>query len=315
VLTYGRQQLEGVIAATVTPFGPDGEVDIGAFEKQVAFLVSSNVHGLLTAGSIGEGPLLSTEEKIALLRAARSASGSRVKICAGCIATTTKIALEEVLESAKLEPDYVVVVAPYYYNYSAASIQAHFEQIAARSPVPVLIYNIPQHTHNPIDLYTMRQLSHVGNIAGVKDTSGDFKYLVRSRCLDFPSRFLWFQGDDLLIESSLIQGCSGMVSGLVGIWPQPFTSMYECRTAQETEGMDFCQKRIAGLLDILNKVEADPVTIVKTALDLLGRSGSRTRVRHGGLSEAQRAVIRAELDRLEMESFPSQLAQTRKGLA
>lgn len=296
--------MQGVIAAVPTPLKDDRTVDYGAFERHLDYLIASKVDGILVAGSVGEGPFLKTREKADLLRVAKDCSGRNVKICAGCLGPSTESVVDEVLKQAELEPDYVVAVAPYYFGVSQASIFYHFEEIARRSPVPVIVYNIPRHTHNPIDLETLHELSLVKNIAGVKDSTGDFKYFYRSRIEAFPPDFLWFQGDDMLIGPSLVRGATGLVSGLVGLWPEPFVRIFrEARRGNILE-VESCQRDISNLFGILKLVECDAITVIKKALELLGWCSALTKLRSKPLTEEKSETIRRALKRLGLEHCP-----------
>jgi len=97
--------------------------------------------------------------------------------------------LREIEAFAPLEPDYIVSVTPYYYNVSQNDILCHFREIAYHSPVPIIVYHIPQNTHNYIEISTVLELAQIDNIAGIKDSSGNFINFGRACLNKVPKQF------------------------------------------------------------------------------------------------------------------------------
>ena len=101
-------------------------------------------------------------------------SEGKIFLCAACLQPSTEMVMNEIKMIEKYKPDYIVAVTPYYYSTSQDIIIEHFKKIAHYSSVPLILYNIPQCTHNKIELNTVLELAKEKNIAGIKDSSGDF---------------------------------------------------------------------------------------------------------------------------------------------
>ena len=166
--------LKGIIPALITPMRRDGTIHEALLEKQVTYLSKAGVHGFLINGTTGEGPLLSRDEKRRTFVVTKRASKRKQFLCLTCIQPSTELTLDEILAFESLQPDFVVVTAPFYFTFSQKEILHHFEKIAEQSPFPVIAYNIPQCTHNKIDYETMLEISSMENVVGLKDSSGDF---------------------------------------------------------------------------------------------------------------------------------------------
>ncbi|GAI97622.1 unnamed protein product, partial [marine sediment metagenome] len=219
--------LPGIIPALILPVNEDGKINFKLLKKQVAYLVLAGVHGLFINGTTGEGAWLTTDEKVQVFKVAREMSEGRVFLCAACLQPFTEMVINEAKIFEKYKPDYFVAVTPYYYNISQDAIIEHFKKIADCSSVPLIIYNIPQCTHNKIELSTVLELAKEENVAGIKDSSGDFISFTRGIYTPVPESFSWIQGEDYLDGSALNYGADGMVTGLGNVFIKPYVRMYK----------------------------------------------------------------------------------------
>ena len=167
-------RLKGVIPAIITPMDEQGAIDFALLEKQTEYLAAAGVHGFFVGGTTAEGAYLSTREKGEVFRAVRSVTGGRQFLCAAYIRSCTASVLEEMRALEKTEPDFVVAVSPYYLAMRQQDIKAHFRAIAREASAPLIIYNIPGNTHNPIALETVLELAEEDNVVGIKDSTGNF---------------------------------------------------------------------------------------------------------------------------------------------
>jgi len=143
-----KKKLEGVIPALILPVNEKGKINFKLLEKQATYLISAGVNGLFINGTTGEGAWLTTDEKVEAFKVVKEISEGKVFLCAACIQPSTEIVIDEIKAFEKLEPDYIVAVTPYYYSVSQNVIIEHFKKIAQYSSIPLIIYNIPQCTHN-----------------------------------------------------------------------------------------------------------------------------------------------------------------------
>lgn len=290
-----QHHLHGVIPAIITPFTETGHVDFELFDKQVEYLSSAGVQGLFVNGTTGEGAYLNSGEKRETFQHVKQITQGRQFLCAACLQPSTDMALQEIRQFEALEPDFMVTVAPYYYGVSQEAIYQHYAAIAAHSPAPVIVYNIPSRTHNPIALDTIFQLAEVENIAGVKDSSGDFATFSRGVYANTDPAFAWIQGEDYLDGPAFLVGADGIVTGLGNVWIEPYLSMYKASQAHDANGIHQAQKQINALYDIVQRVGGKTIPAIKAGALCFGRSSAHMKIPALGLNEDQIALVRNSL--------------------
>ncbi|GAB4116485.1 MAG: 4-hydroxy-tetrahydrodipicolinate synthase [Candidatus Caldatribacteriota bacterium] len=264
--------LTGIIPAVITPLEQDGKICIELLQKQVDYLASSGVQGFFVNGTSGEGAWLSIEEKIVIYKIVRGLKKQGQFLCAACIQPSTEMVLREVDTFASLEPDFIVAVTPYYYKVSQNDILYHFQKIADYSPFPVILYNIPQHTNNNIEISTILELAKINNIAGIKDSSGNFINFSRICLSDLPKHFSLIQGEDYLDAASFNIGADGIVTGLGNVYIKPYVDMYLAAQSGDFKRVIDKQRQINALYEIIQITERKVIPAIKAATSLLGRS-------------------------------------------
>ena len=267
-----KKKLEGVIPALILPVNEKGKIDFKLLEKQATYLISAGVNGLFINGTTGEGAWLTTDEKVEAFKVAKEMSEGKVFLCAACIQPSTEIVINEIKAFEKLEPDYIVAVTPYYYSVSQNVIIEHFKKIAQYSSIPLIIYNIPQCTHNKIELSTILKLAQEENIAGVKDSSGDFISFTRGVYTSVPESFSWIQGEDYLDGPAFNCGANGIVTGLGNVWIEPYIKMFQAAKARNNSRVNEIQKEINNLYELIQITGGKVIPAIKAAVTLLGRS-------------------------------------------
>ncbi len=268
----GKKKLEGIIPALILPFKKNGKINFELLEKQVSYLVSSGINGLFVNGTTGEGAWLTMEEKEQVFKFVKEISKGKVFLCAACLQPTTELAMSEIKIYEKYEPDYLVAVTPYYYSVSQNVVIEHFKKIAHCSSVPLILYNIPQCTHNKIELNTVLELAKEENIAGLKDSSGDFISFTRGMYASVPETFSWIQGEDYLDGSALNCGANGMVTGLGNVFIEPYIRMYQAAKKGNYQKVNELQKKINKLYEIIHVTGGKVIPAIKVGAALLGRS-------------------------------------------
>jgi len=272
----------------------DGSINLSLLEKQTDYLVQAGVHGLFICGGNGEGAYLATQEKKEVYKCVRSVAGKKVFLCLAMIQPSTAATLEEMKFLEDCDADYIVSTTPFYYKADQNVIRAHFKEVAARAHAPVIIYNIPSSTNNPVELETIYALSGLDDIAGVKDSSGDFCSFSRGLLGPRYDKFSWIQGEDYLCAPSLLCGANGMVSGLSNARAEPYVEMYRAYEAGDASGILKCQSKINMMYKIINGVySANGVGAIKAATELSGRGSRWMREKALTLSDEQiRAVAK-----------------------
>lgn len=198
-----------VTTAMITPFRPDGSLDLDAAQKVATHLVDQGNDGLIISGTTGEAPTTSDAEKVELLRAVIAAVGDRAKIVAGAGSNNTAHSLESARAAEAAGAHGLLVVTPYYNKPPQEGLFRHFTAIADATELPVMLYDIPGRSGVPIDTETLVRLAAHPRIVANKDAKGD---LGRASWAIARSGLAWYSGDDMLNLPLLSVGAIGFVS-------------------------------------------------------------------------------------------------------
>ncbi|GAC1564411.1 MAG: 4-hydroxy-tetrahydrodipicolinate synthase [Vulcanimicrobiaceae bacterium] len=205
-------KLGSLLTAMLTPFAPDGSVDLGETKRLARFLVDEGNTGLVISGTTGESPALDDAEKLALFAACKDAVGDRAAIVAGTGGNNTRHSVALTKRASAAGADAILAVVPYYNKPTQDGMLLHFGAIAEATSLPVVIYNIPSRTGANMLPTTLLELARRhGNVAGVKESSGDlaqFSAILRDR----PAGFGFWVGDDHLFLPSIALGGDGLIS-------------------------------------------------------------------------------------------------------
>jgi 4-hydroxy-tetrahydrodipicolinate synthase len=212
-----QKKLNGVIIATPTPLKSNEDVDISLFSKLVEYIIQQGASGIMTTGTMGEGTALLDSQRFLAIKTAVEVSKGRVPI----LATVSDVSTRRTLELAKavqdLGPDYIVTTSPFYYKFpDNKSVLGFLETISKNIKMPLIFYNAPGATGNSVDANTLDQILHLPNVAGVKDSSGNFNIVMEllRRYPDKSSRpGTIMQGDETMFDVSLLMGADGVVTG------------------------------------------------------------------------------------------------------
>lgn len=201
-----------VLTAMVTPFTPDGVLDLSLAERLADHLVSHGSDGLVVCGTTGESPTLSWEEQHALFSAVKGAVGARSVVLAGSGSNCTAEAVEATAKAAALGADGALVVVPYYNKPPQEGLEAHFRAVAQAAPeLPLMLYNIPARTGCHLAPETVERLLDCSNVVAFKAASGTTEEVqqLRGLCGD---QLAIYSGDDSLTLPMLSVGAAGVVS-------------------------------------------------------------------------------------------------------
>lgn len=200
-----------VLTAMITPFDASGGVDHGAVWDLAKHLVDTGSDGIVVAGTTGESPTLSDDEKVGLFRAVVDAVGGTAAVVAGAGTYDTAHSVHLTQAAAEAGCDGVMAVTPYYNRPSQAGLLAHFTAIADASALPVLLYNIPSRTGRRIEVETIAEAAGHPRIVAVKDAVGDLGFTTKTR-LAVGEEFGIYSGDDILTLPVIASGGDGVVS-------------------------------------------------------------------------------------------------------
>lgn len=260
--------LRGIIPPVITPMNEDESVNEQELRHQVNHLIEAGVHGLFPFGTNGESYILSEKEKEQVLSVVIEENRGRVPVYAGtgCVGTKDTIRVSQMAEA--LGADALSVITPWFAKASDEELYEHYCAVAKEVKIPVILYNIPVRTGNSISPALAERLSEVDNIAGIKDSSGDFdnmlQYLERTRGKDF----VVLSGNDSLIYWNLLAGGNGGIAGCANVYPETMVSIYERFMKGDLEGAKKAQESIRSFRNCFKY--GNPNTIVKTAVSMLG---------------------------------------------
>ncbi len=209
-----------MLVALVSPVTREGRVDEPAIARLVDHVIEGGVTGILALGSTGETASLDEPSRRAVLAATVRAARGRVPVLCGVAQSHLAAARAELEAAARLGALAALVAPPFYYPIDQPTVLAFFRQLAPDSPLPILLYNIPQFTKVVAEPATVATLAREGVIAGIKDSSRDFEYFesVCAATRDLP-RFRIFTGSDTMLLASLVMGGAGTICGAANVAP------------------------------------------------------------------------------------------------
>ena len=205
-----EKDLGRVLTAMITPFLPDGELDLAGAERIARLLVDNGNDGVVVAGTTGESPTLSHDEKLQLFMTVRGAIPDAV-VVAGTGTYDTRATIELSREAEKLGVDAVMAVVPYYNKPPQKSLYAHFSSIAAAIDGPLVLYNVPTRTIANLAQETAIRLSEIDNIVALKEANPDVSQCA-AVCAGMAPGFRVYSGEDSLTLSMLAVGAHGVIS-------------------------------------------------------------------------------------------------------
>ncbi len=216
--------MKGTGVAIITPFKSGGEVDFAALENLIDYIIEGGVEYIVTLGTTGETPVLSSDEKKDIIAVTMAKVEGRVPVVVGMGGNNTAELVHE-LETYPLEKAAAVLSAsPYYNKPSQEGIIQHYKKVAEASPKPVILYNVPARTGRNMTAGTTIKLANVKNIAGIKEASGDMVQCMEI-LRDRPDDFLVVSGDDALALPQLACGMEGVISVAANVYPAEFSEM------------------------------------------------------------------------------------------
>jgi 4-hydroxy-tetrahydrodipicolinate synthase len=286
-----RRPFGRVLTAMVTPFTPDGALDLDGAQRLAAHLVDEGGNdGLVINGTTGESPTMGDDEIAALYRAVVEAVGDRATVVAGAGNNDTRHTLELARSAEKAGAHGLLIVTPYYSKPPQAGIAAHFRAVADATGLPVMMYDIPGRTATPIEPETLVRLAEHPRIAAVKDAKGD---LGESSWVMARTDLAFYSGEDILNLPLLSIGAVGYVSvvgHLVGVRLRKMLDAYEAGDVAEALAIH------RGLLPVYTGIfRTQGAILTKAALNLLGLPAGPMRLPLVDATVEQIATLRADL--------------------
>jgi 4-hydroxy-tetrahydrodipicolinate synthase len=283
-----------VLTAAVTPFDSDGAVDVGKFCDLCSYLVDHGSDGVVVAGTTGESPTLTDEERLTLFAAAVETIGDRASVVAGTGTYSTAHSVHLTAKAHELGVDAFLVVTPYYNKPPQRAIVEHFKAIAQASDRPIVVYNIPARVVINIEPETIVQLAEIPNVIAVKQANDDLEQA--RRIVDLGLAL--YAGDDNLVQPFLEIGGVGGVCVHTHIVGRRVKEQVRALQAGDAERARRIDRELDPAYEIL-KVVTNPIAI-KCALNVLGHDVGGLRLPLVEATAEERERIRACLERLRL---------------
>jgi 4-hydroxy-tetrahydrodipicolinate synthase len=264
-----EKKIKGTGVAIVTPFRKDGSVDFKSLEKLVNFLISKGVDYLVVLGTTGETPVLSKDEKQAIVNQVIEVNNKRVPIIQGLGGNNT-LELLNALQNCNFEGvDALLSVTPYYNKPGQEGLYQHYKLIAQASPLPVILYNVPGRTGTNLSAETtLRLAKDFGKqLVAVKEASGNIPQIMNI-LKDKPQTFQLISGDDALTFPIISLGGSGVISVAANAFPGEFSTMVRLMLDEKNAEARKIHYKMLPIIELLF-AEGSP-TGVKAFLDVMG---------------------------------------------
>jgi len=294
----GKNRLGRLLTAMVTPFDAQGEVDYQQARRLALSLLDSGSDGVVVSGTTGESPTLSREEKLRLFAETKSALGNRGILVAGTGSYNTKEGQELTKEAEKIGVDACLLVVPYYNRPTQQGLWEHFKVIAQSTTLPCILYNVPSRTVTNLDADTVIKLSHIDNIVGVKEASGNLGQIAEI-IHRIKEDFLVYSGNDSDTFPILALGGYGVISvasHLVGIQIKDMMEKFLDGKAQESARI---HRHLLPLVNALF-IASNPMP-VKWALNYVGFSVGKPRLPLIEPDEKSADLIKATLKNYKID--------------
>jgi 4-hydroxy-tetrahydrodipicolinate synthase len=282
-----------VLTAIVTPFRADGTIDFERFRELAQHLVERGSDGLVVAGTTGESPTLSDDERLELFRVAVDTLKGRATVVAGTGTYSTAHSVHLTREAHEIGVDGFLVVTPYYNKPPARGIVEHFRAIADVSDRPIVVYNIPSRVVINIEPETILELAEIPTIRAVKQANDD---LVQARRIVTETDLHLYAGDDNILFPFLeVGGVGGICVHTHVVGPQ-VKAMIRAFRDGDAETARRIDEELQPAYELL-KVQTNPIAI-KAALNLLGHDVGGLRLPLVEANESEIAGVRDCLERL-----------------
>ncbi len=285
--------IEGSIVALVTPMQKkSARIDYNKFAELITWHIEQGTSGIVVAGSTGEAATLESKEWIKLLEIAKNtATGSSLSIIAGTGTNCTKSTIKKTLLAEKIGVDASLIVTPYYNKPTQEGLTLHFNKIAAKTNLPIILYNVPSRTACDLLPATVVELAKLPNIIGIKEATGKLERVVELKKL-CKEKFILLSGDDASFVEFMLLGGHGVISVTANIVPSIINKICNLILTKNPIHITTA-KQLNNKLDGLHKmlmIESNPIP-VKWLLAYMGKIQQCYRLPLTNLSKQHHSAV------------------------
>ena len=282
---------KGSCTAIVTPFDEHG-IDYERLGKNLDFQYENGTEAIVVCGTTGENATLSNDEHLELVRAAIQKNAGRMKIIVGVGGNNTLAALKKAESARAAGADAILMVTPYYNKSTQKGLIEHFQYVADRVDIPMILYNVPSRTGIGLKAETCQTLSAHPNIVGIKEASGDIALAAKIRSLCGDELYIWSGNDDCTIPLMSL-GALGVISVASNIVPGAVAKLCSlCLEGSYDEATELYAK-YAALISALF-IETNPIP-VKAAMQMLSMDSGILRLPLVEISKESRHKLLAAM--------------------
>ncbi len=292
------KKLGRLLTAMVTPFNDEGMVNYEQAKKLALALLNSGSEGLVVVGTTGESPTLIREEELRLFAEVKSAVGKQGTVIAGTGSNSTAEAVEATKQAEKIGVDACLLVVPYYNKPTQEGLYQHFKTIAQVTNLPCILYNVPSRTVTSLSADTIIRLSHVDNIIGVKEASGNLGQISQI-ISNTREDFLVWSGNDSDTLHILALGGYGVISVASHLVGNQIKGMIDSIINNKMDEAASIHRRLMPLINALFVV-SNPIP-VKYALNHIGFYVGKPRLPLTEPDEKSAALIRDTLKNYKID--------------
>ncbi len=292
-MTSIKEKIKGIIPPVITPMYEDESINEKELRYQIQRLLSAGVHGIFPLGTNGEGYIIDEKEKERVLAITVEEVNGKVPVYAGTGCISTKDTIRMSLMAQEIGVDILSIITPSFAQASQEELYEHYKAIAEKVEIPIVLYNIPARTGNALSPATVEKLSELDHIVGVKDSSGNFDYMLQCIERTRDKDFAVLSGNDSLILWNLIAGGAGGISGCANVFPENMVAIYENFIEGDLDKAREYQDNIRSFRDCFRF--GNPNTIVKAAVELQGYPVGKCRRPFHKLSEEGISAIQKVL--------------------
>jgi 4-hydroxy-tetrahydrodipicolinate synthase len=238
----------------------DGSIDYQSLANLVEFHIENNTSAIVSMGTTGESATLDLDEHCEVMRRTVEMARGRIPVIAGTGANSTSEAIELTRCAQQGGADACLLVTPYYNKPPQRGLYLHHKKIAESVDIPQILYNVPGRTACDMLPETVKQLSEIDNIVGLKDATGDLGRLAEMQKLLAGADFDLFSGDDATGTEFMLRGGDGVISVTTNVAPSAMAAMCEAALAGDRELAEALNQPLTGLHSRLF-LEANPIPV------------------------------------------------------
>ena len=284
----------GTCPALATPFYSNGSINYDAFGTLIDEQIEAGADALCVCGTTGESATMSIREHIAAVEFCVKRADHRVKVIAGTGSNDTSAAVYLTQHAEDSGADAALMVTPYYNKASQSGLIRHYEYVAERTNLPIILYNVPSRTGISFTADTYKALARDPKINGVKEASGNFSLLAHTRCVCPEDFYVWSGNDDQVVPMMSL-GAKGVISVAANVIPKVMVEMSHLCLENDFAAAAKLQIEYMDLIDALF-IEVNPIP-VKAAMNLMGMDAGPLRLPMCEIEPRNLEILRQSMQR------------------